>query len=73
MLDSKLLIPSTKDSAFIGVAMNALKALDSYSDYKTMVNNLITHEKVLNNPSISEKYKAIYLEWKNLKIKIDKL
>ncbi len=73
VLNSKLSIPSIKDSAFIGVAMNTLKALDTYSDYKTMVNNLITHEKVMNNPSISEKYKAIYLEWKNLKIKIDKL
>jgi sugar (pentulose or hexulose) kinase len=73
VLDSKLSIPSIKDSAFIGVAMNTLKALDNYSDYKTMIKNLITHEKVMNNPSISEKYKAIYLEWKNLKIKIDKL
>ena len=73
VLDSEVLIPSVKDSAFIGVAMNTLKALDVYSDYKTMIKDLIAFEKIKNNPNISEKYKNIYLEWKTLKFKIDKL
>jgi sugar (pentulose or hexulose) kinase len=73
VLDSEISIPFIKDSAFIGVAMNTLKALDVYSDYKAMIKNLIKYEKIKSNPSISEKYKSIYLEWKNLKNKIDKL
>ena len=73
VLDSEISIPLVKDSAFIGVAMNTLKALDIYSDYKVMVKDLITYEKIKSNPSISEKYKSIYLEWKNLKNKIDNL
>jgi autoinducer 2 (AI-2) kinase len=73
VLSSELLIPFVKDSAFIGVAMNTLKALDVYSDYDAMIKNLITHEKILKDLSISEQYKSIYLEWKNLKTKIDKL
>ncbi|MFX0075401.1 MAG: FGGY-family carbohydrate kinase [Candidatus Hermodarchaeota archaeon] len=73
VLDSELLIPFTKDSAFIGLAMNTLKALDVYPDYDTMIKNFITHEKVLRDISISEQYKSIYFEWKNLKTKIDKL
>ncbi len=73
VLDSEISIPFVKDSAFIGVAMNALKGLDVYSDYKAMIKDLITYEKIKSNSSISEKYKSIYLEWKNLKIKTDKL
>ena len=73
VLDSEISIPSVKDSAFIGVAMNALKALDVYSDYKAMIKDLFTYEKIKSNSSISEKYKSIYLEWKNLKNIIDKL
>jgi sugar (pentulose or hexulose) kinase len=73
VLDSEISIPSVKDSAFIGVGMNVLKALDVYSDYKAMIKELFTYEKIKSNSSISEKYQSIYLEWKNLKIKIDKL
>jgi len=73
VLNSEIKIPSIKDSAFIGVAMNTLKALDVYSDYKAMIKDLITYEKIKNNPIISEKYKSIYLEWKNLKNKFDKI
>jgi sugar (pentulose or hexulose) kinase len=73
VLDSELSIPLVKDSAFIGVAMNVLKALDFYSDYKTMVNDLIIYDKIMSNHKLSEIYKSIYLEWKNLKNKLDKL
>ncbi|MFX1288778.1 MAG: hypothetical protein ACFFFY_09515 [Promethearchaeota archaeon] len=53
--------------------MNILKALDIYSDYKAMIKDFITYEKIKNIPRDSEKYKSIYLDWKNLKIKIDKI
>ena len=73
ILDSELLVPSIKESSFIGVAMNVLKALNVYSDYKPMVKDLITYEKIKNDHSISEIYKSVYIEWKNLKNKVDTL
>ncbi|MFX1286981.1 MAG: FGGY-family carbohydrate kinase, partial [Promethearchaeota archaeon] len=42
VLNSEISIPIAKDSAFIGVAMNILKALDIYSDYKAMIKDFIT-------------------------------
>ena len=73
VLDSELSIPLVKDSAFIGIAMNVLKALNVYSDYKSIINDLITYEKVKSDSNVSQIYKSVYLEWKNLKNKIDKL
>ena len=67
------MVPSIKESSFIGVAMNVLKALNVYSDYKPMVKDLITYEKIKNDHSISEIYKSVYIEWKNLKNKVDTL
>jgi len=73
VVNSEISIPFVKDSAFIGVAMNTLKALEVYSDYNAMIKELFIYEKIKSDPSISEKYKSIYLEWKNLKNKVDKL
>jgi sugar (pentulose or hexulose) kinase len=73
VLDSDLLLPFIKDSAFIGVAMNTLKALDVYPDYNTMIKKFVTYEEIMKDISISKLYKSIYLEWKNLKTNIDKL
>lgn len=73
VLNTEISAPYTKDSAFIGVAMNTLKGLNYYSDYRSMIKNLLTYEKNFSNPTISDNYKNIYLEWKNLKNKIDDL
>jgi glycerol kinase len=73
VLNTEISVPYTKDSAFIGVAMNTLKGLNYYSDYKSMIKDHLTYEKYFSNPTISDNYKNIYLEWKNLKNKIDDL
>ncbi|MFW9950862.1 MAG: FGGY-family carbohydrate kinase [Candidatus Thorarchaeota archaeon] len=73
VLNSEISVPFVKDSAFIGVAMNTLKALNIYSDYKAMIKDFIKYDKIKVKPHVSEKYKSIYFDWKNLKIKIDKL
>ncbi|GAJ04438.1 unnamed protein product, partial [marine sediment metagenome] len=73
VLNTDISVPYTKDSAFIGVAMNTLKGLNYYSDYKSMIKKLLTYEKNFSNPTISDNYKNTYLEWKNLKNKIDDL
>jgi len=73
VLNTEISIPFIKDSAFIGAAMNTLKGLKIYSDYKSMIKDLLRYEKKYSNPSISEIYKAVYLKWKNLKKKIDDL
>ena len=71
VLNAEISIPLEKDSAFIGVAMNSLKALEIYSDYKHMIKEFIKYENLDSDPKISELYKSIYLDWKNLKNKID--
>ena len=73
VLNADISIPLERDSAFIGVAMNSLKALDIYSDYKTIIKDLFKYENLRSDPKISELYKSIYLDWKNLKNKMDQL
>ncbi|MHA2288234.1 MAG: FGGY-family carbohydrate kinase [Promethearchaeota archaeon] len=73
VLNTDISIPIERDSAFIGVAMNSLKALDIYSDYKAMIKDFIKYENPKRDPVISELYKSIYLDWKNLKNKMDQI
>ncbi|MFX1571235.1 MAG: FGGY-family carbohydrate kinase [Promethearchaeota archaeon] len=73
ILNKELYVPVIKESAFIGCAMNVLVGLKLYSNYKTIVNELINFEKHLANSSIAEDYNKIYTEWKNLKKKLDYL
>jgi autoinducer 2 (AI-2) kinase len=71
ILNKVVLVPQTKDSAFIGNAINVLLGLKLYPDYKSIVNRLLSYEKISVDPSISTKYKGIFTHWKNLKNKID--
>jgi sugar (pentulose or hexulose) kinase len=73
ILDNQISVACIRDSAFIGVAMNTLIGLKHSSNYKSIISNLLAFEDVKNDPNISEKFKTIYLEWKNLKSKIDSL
>ena len=73
ILNSQISVACIKDSAFIGVAMNTLIGLKHYSNYKSIVSNFLAYEEVKNDPGVSDKFKTIYLEWKNLKSKIDRL
>ena len=73
ILDNQISVACIRDSAFIGAAMNTLTGLKYYSNYKSIISNLLAFENVKNDPSVSDKFKTIYLEWKNLKSKIDRL
>jgi len=73
ILDNQISVASIRDSAFIGAAMNTLIGLKFYSNYKSIISNLLVFEDVKNDPAVSDKFKTIYLEWKNLKSKIDSL
>ncbi|TFF88883.1 MAG: hypothetical protein EU549_02165, partial [Promethearchaeota archaeon] len=73
MLGTNLLVPEFRDSSFTGGAMNTLIALDYYQDYKSIVNELINFEGIVNNPAQKDKYQELYLQWKNIKSKIDSL
>jgi len=67
---------STKTYVAGGMAkstINTLIGLKYYSNYKSIVSNLLAFEEVKNDPAVSDKFKTIYLEWKNLKSKIDSL
>jgi len=73
VLGNQISVAHIKDSAFIGAAMNTLIGLKYYTDYKSIVSNLLAFEDVKNDPTVSDKFKTIYIEWKNLKSKIDRL
>lgn len=73
ILNTEISVPQCKDSAFIGMAMNTLIGLKYYSNHKSIVNKLLKFDKYLPEPSLSKKYKNVYIEWKNLKKKLDDL
>ncbi len=73
VLNKDLRVPLVEESAFIGCAMNVLVGLKLYSNYKIILDKLVNFEKFCVDSSISEDYKNIYTEWKNLKKKLDDL
>lgn len=73
ILDQEIYVPQFKDSAFLGCAINTLIGLRLYKDYDTIIDNLIKFEKISIEKQISNKYKKIFKEWKNLKRQITKL
>jgi len=73
ILNKNLHVPLVKESAFIGCAINVLVGLKLYSNYKIVLDKLVKFEKYPVDYSISEDYKKIYAEWKNLKKKLDNL
>ena len=73
ILNKNLHVPLVKESAFIGCAINVLVGLKLYSNYKIVLDKLVKFEKYTVDYSISEDYKKIYAEWKNLKKKLDNL
>lgn len=72
-LNTNISVPQWKESAFIGSAINTLIGLDYYSDYKNLRNSLMDFDTYLVDPTISKRYRDAYLEWKNLKSKINQL
>ena len=73
VLHNDILIPSIKDSSFIGAAMNSLIALNKFQDYGKIIDELINYNVYKYDSEISNSYARIYHEWKNMKSKIDNL
>jgi sugar (pentulose or hexulose) kinase len=73
VLTTDLIIPIVNDSSFIGTAINVLMGLNYYRDYKTILNDLMNVNIVKKNPTLSDVYRNIYNQWKNLKNKVDDL
>jgi autoinducer 2 (AI-2) kinase len=73
VLDNLILTPSIKETSFIGTAMNILKGLDLYPDFKSIINDLLKYEAIDKEDHLVKSYKNIYNEWKSIKNKIDDL
>jgi len=73
VLGTDLTVPEYKDSSFIGAAMSVLIALEQYRDHKTIIDECIKFETIRNDPSLRDIYSQLYVEWKNIKNKIDTL
>ncbi len=73
ILSKEIMVPIVRDSAFIGNAIITLLGLKHYSNYKEIIKDLIKYETFNVEALISEEYKSIYTQWKNLKNKIDDL
>ncbi len=73
ILNEEIKVPQYKDSAFLGCAINTLFGLDLYQNYKKMVDELIEFIKFPIDEDISNKYKKVFKEWKNLKNRVNEL
>ncbi|UCD01291.1 MAG: FGGY-family carbohydrate kinase [Promethearchaeota archaeon] len=73
ILDKEIMVPLIRDSAFIGNAIITLLGLKQYPNYKAIINEFMKYDTFNIERSISEEYKSIYKQWKNLKKKIDDL
>jgi len=73
ILDQEIKVSLYRDSAFVGCAINALMGLNLYKDYRSIIDNMVKFEKFSVDTNISNKYKKIFREWKNLKKQVSKL
>lgn len=73
VLNIKLNIPQVTESAFIGAGINTLIGLKLFPNYRSIIEPLLSYNIYNNNKEISDSYKTIYNEWKNIKIKTDNL
>ena len=72
-MNTKLKIPKATESSFIGAGINTLIGLKMYPDRGSIIEDLLTYKTYKNEKDVSDSYKAIYNEWKNIKKKIDNL
>ncbi len=73
VLNTEISVPQYKDSAFTGAAMNVLLALKKFPDHDAIINEILKFDKYSVDLEIADKYKTIYLDWKNIKSKVDDL
>ena len=73
ILNAEISVPKYKDAAFTGAAMNVLIALNKYPDYASIISDIFKFDRYSVEPEIADKYKSIYLDWKNIKSQVDDL
>jgi autoinducer 2 (AI-2) kinase len=73
VLNTEIASPYIKESSFIGIALNVLKGLEYYPDYRSIITKFIKFVSFNPTSSISQNYKNIYNQWKYFKQKIDDL
>jgi len=73
VLNTEIFVPQYKDSAFTGAAMNVLIALKKFSDHNSIISEIFKFNRYSVEPEIADKYKSIYLDWKNIKSQVDDL
>jgi sugar (pentulose or hexulose) kinase len=71
VLGTDVIVPEIKDSSFTGAAMSVLKALDYYKDYISIIKENLNFNTISKEQTMVDNYKHIYLQWKNIKNKID--
>jgi sugar (pentulose or hexulose) kinase len=73
ILDQKVKVPNYKDSAFIGCGINILLGLNKYKNQRKIIDDLIEFREYPNEEGISNEYKKVFKEWKNLKKQVNDL
>jgi len=73
VLNAEISVPQYKDAAFTGAAMNVLIALNKYPDHASIISEIFKFDRYSVEPEIADKYKSIYLDWKNIKSQLDDL
>jgi len=72
-LNTEISVPQYKDSAFTGAAMNVLIALKKFPNHGSIISEIFKFDRYSVDPEIADKYKTIYLDWKNIKSQVDDL
>jgi sugar (pentulose or hexulose) kinase len=73
ILNQEVKVPKYKDSAFIGCAINTLFGLDRYKNYRNIIDDFIEFREFSREEDISNEYKKVFNEWKNLKKQVNEL
>ncbi len=74
ILDTEIKVPKkTKDSAFIGLAMNTLIGLDYNKSETELIEKFVEHDFYSPDQAIADKYKTLYSEWRQINDKIEDL
>ncbi len=73
ILNQEIKVPRYKDSAFLGCAMNTLVGLDKYNNYRRIIDELLKFKEFPFEEQISNEYKKVFIEWKNLKKQVNDL
>ncbi|MFW9818396.1 MAG: FGGY-family carbohydrate kinase [Candidatus Thorarchaeota archaeon] len=73
ILNQEVKVPRYKDSAFIGCAINTLFGLDRYKNYRKIIDDFIEFKEFHTEVDISNVYKKVFKDWKNIKKQLNNL